>query len=306
MNVNLSSVTGPMRGLWDELVDRRLWPVAIALVVAIVAVPVLLLKPAKPAPVPPMPAGVGASPTGVAFTPAVNTEGRKSSEIRKHLKGFARKNPFTPQGLNLSSSGTSGTATPIAGSAATGASTTSGDTGAITGSGTSGSGSSGTGTGTGSTGSSPATTKTFYYHYTVDVKFGKTDNEDAKTLTEFRALPSTDNPVVIFMGVRSDGETAVFLVSANATTNGDGTCEPSDTECTFLYMKKGDSQLIEAVDSDGAITDYTLELTDINVKKTSGPEKASSSSKSARVSLRRKSNLRFSDVVLRGLKSFGY
>jgi hypothetical protein len=306
MNLKLSSVSGPARALWDDLVDRRLWPVAVVLLVAIVAVPVLLLKPAKDAPPPPVPGVTGASPTGVAFQPAVNTEGRKSSEIRKHLKGFARKNPFTPQGVNLSSAASAGTATPVAGTTSTAGSTTSGDTGAITGSGASGS--TGGDTGTGSTGSPATKTKTFYYHYTVDVTFGKTGNEDPKTLTEFRALPSTDNPVVIFMGVRSDGETVVFLVSANATTNGDGTCQPSDTECTFLYMKKGDSQLIEAVDSTGAVTDYTLELNDINVKKTSGPEKASSSksSKSATLKLRRKSRMRFRDVVVRGLNSFGY
>jgi hypothetical protein len=298
MNVDLSSVTRPMRSLWDELVERRLWPVAIALVVGIVAVPVLLLKPAH-APAPPTPVATGAAPSAAAFTPAVNTEGRKSSEIRKTLKGFNRKNPFTPQGLTVGSAGSSGTAAPIAGSDAAGLTTPSLDSGAT------GTGTNGSGTATPTDGSQGTSTKTFYYHYTVDVRFGKTGQEDAKTLTEFRALPSTDNPVVIFMGVRSDGKTAVFLVSANATTNGDGNCQPTDTECTFLYMTKGNSQLIEAVDSDGVITDYTLELRDINVKRTKGPDKASSS-KSAHVSLRRRSQLRFHDVVVRGLKAIGF
>jgi hypothetical protein len=332
MNVNLSSVVRPMRAFWDELVDRRLWPVAIALLVGIFAVPFLLSKPAKQAPAPPIPVATGASPTGVAFTPAVSTEGRKSSEIRKRLKGFTRKDPFTPQGVKLGSSGAAGTAAPIAGSATAGSATPSLASGAGSGSATSpsstGSGTSGSGTGTGTAGTSPgSSTKTFYYHYTVDVRFGKTGQEDAKTLTDFRALPGTDNPVVIFMGVRADGVTAVFLVSANATTNGDGTCQPSDTECTFLYMKKRDSQLIEAVGSDGAVTDYTLELRDINVEKTSGPKKATSSksahaklrrkaksahakhrrkAKSAHAKHRRKAQRRFRHVVVRGVKNIGF
>ncbi|MDX6675481.1 MAG: hypothetical protein QOH11_2899, partial [Solirubrobacteraceae bacterium] len=32
------------RGIWADLVDKRLWPVALALVVAAVAIPVLLHK----------------------------------------------------------------------------------------------------------------------------------------------------------------------------------------------------------------------------------------------------------------------
>ena len=36
-----------VRSVWADLVDKRLWPVAVALVVAAVAVPVLLHKPSK-------------------------------------------------------------------------------------------------------------------------------------------------------------------------------------------------------------------------------------------------------------------
>jgi hypothetical protein len=299
MNVNLSTITTPLRALWDELVERRLWPVAIVLVVALVAVPVLLLKPAKTASPPsPAPAGAGTSSPSVAFQPAVSTEGKKSSEIQKDLRSFKRKNPFTPQGLTsggAAGAAASGTATPTA-------SGTAGQTvssGSLTGGGSSSNGSS-TGSSTGSSGTGTSfptgstgaqTKKTIYWHYTVDVRFGKTGKEDLKTLNEFRALPGSDNPVLVFMGVKSDGKTAVFLVSAKATTIGDGKCAPSDTECTFLYMKKGDKQTIEAIDTTGAITDYTLELKSVDVKQTSAPAKAKSS-KSRRAALRRESRAR--------------
>jgi hypothetical protein len=294
MNVNLGNVTNTLRGVWEELVERRLWPVAVALLVAIVAVPVVLAKPAKQPPAPPAaPAATGGNSPGVAFQPAVSTQGKKSSEIRKNLRRFSRKNPFTPQGLGVGGSGT-GTASPVAASPLD--AVTAGSTGGQSfAGGSSSSGSSGTSTG--SSGSATPTsgtttqTKTFYYTYTVDVKFGKTGQEDDKTLTEFRALPSSENPVIVFMGVRNDGETAVFLVSANATTTGDGKCAPSDTECTFLYMKKDDSQTIESVDSAGAVTDYTLELRDINVKRTTAPQKASSST------VRTKSRLHLRRIV---------
>ena len=84
-NVNVNSISNPLRALWDELVERRLWPVAVVLVVALVAVPVLLAKPAKEAAPPPVPTGTGAASPGLAFQPAVTTDGTKSSQIRKRL-----------------------------------------------------------------------------------------------------------------------------------------------------------------------------------------------------------------------------
>jgi hypothetical protein len=300
LNVNLNSITTPLRSLWDDLVERRLWPVAVALVIALVAIPVLLSKPAKTASPPsPAPAATGAGSPAVAFQAAVSTEGKKSSEIRKDLRSFKRKNPFTPQGLTTGSANAGAVTTAVptaAGSTATTGSVTPSDVtsnsaaqgGSSTGS--SGSGSSGSGTGT------TGTTETFYYHYTVDVRFGKTGKEDGKTLTEFRALPSSEDPVLVFMGVKNDGKTAVFLVSAKATTIGDGKCSPSDTECTFLYMTKGDKQTIESVDTVGAVTDYTLELRSIDVKRTSGPAKATSS-KRERDAARRDSRTRLRTVT---------
>jgi hypothetical protein len=300
MNVNLGNVTTSLRNVWDELLERRLWPLALALVVAIVAIPVVLSKPSKqpPAP-PPAPAATGSASPGAAFQPAVSTEGKKSSEIRKNLRQFNHKNPFTPQGLSaVASSGSAGTAQPVVGAATAG-------TTAATGTGTAGGPSSSNsatvqGGSTGSTGTpSPGTsTKKFFYTYTVDVKFGKSGQTDAKTLTEFRPLPSSKDPVVVFMGVRPDGKTAVFLVSASATTTGDGKCSPSDTECTFLYMKKNDVQTIESVSSDGAITDYTLKLKDINVRRTTDPQKASAASD-------KQSNTRFR-LVVNSFQTFGF
>ena len=299
MNVNLSTITNPLRSLWEELVERRLWPLALALVVALVAVPVLLSKPAKQATPPAPPSAATSAPT-IAFEPAVSTDGKKSSEIRKNLRHFSRKNPFIPKAgtgggggsAGASAATTLGTVSPTgvaSGDTSGGGSTdSSGSTGSTDSSGSTGS--------TGSTGTSGGTQKTFYYHYTADVSFGKKGEEDDKTLSEFRALPTSDNPILVFMGVKSDGKTAVFLIAANASVVGDGNCKPSDTECTFLYMKKGDEQTFEAVDTDGGITDYTLELKDIDVKRTSGPEKASSS-KNERARLRRENRAHLRTVT---------
>ena len=89
-------------------------------------------------------------------------------------------------------------------------------------------------------------------------------------------------------------KTAVFLVSADASTKGDGKCKPSDTACTFLYLKKGDKETIEATNADQSITDYTLKLLDVNIKRTDSPNKVSSSK--SRAVARREARARFTRI----------
>jgi hypothetical protein len=282
LNLNFGNLTSTVRGLWEELVEKRLWPVAIALVVALVALPVVLSKSAAEAPAPPpaTPAVGGPSSPLAAFQPAVTTDGKKSDQIRKNLGHFRSKNPFSPKGSNFTSSSTTGTASVATGSASglatvNGQTTVTGGSESSTSTGTSGSPA--PAAPTGSTGSPTKSTSLKYYTYTVKVRFGKVGQADAKTLTQFRALPSSDDPIVVFMGVRDDGKTAVFLVSAAATATGDGNCQPSGDQCTFLYMKKGDKEALEAVGQDNQVIDYELELRDVSVKKTSGPTKANAS-----------------------------
>ena len=74
------------------------------------------------------------------------------------------------------------------------------------------------------------------------------------------------------MGVTTDGESAVFLVSAATGTTGEGDCEPDDT-CTFLYMKPGQTQSFEAVDANDQVVTYKLKLIDIKIEKTDAPAK---------------------------------
>jgi hypothetical protein len=282
----MTSLNAFFRSTLDDLVEKRLWPVAVALLLALLAIPILLRNPAEEQPAP-APAGatpaVGSGGSLAAFQPVVNTQGKKSSEIRKDLEGFESKDPFKPQ--NLGGGGGAAGAGSVqvqSADAATGGEggTGGGGGGSATPDTSSGSTPSGGDSGTGSSG---ATTKpqTFYYTYAADVRFGKEGNLDRKTLQQFRSLPSSQDPVLVFMGVKQDGETAIFLQSAGATSTGEGNCEPDDT-CTFLYMKKGDKQRIEAVTENNEVVTYELVLLDIDVKRTDGPEKAQSTSRRAR------------------------
>ena len=280
----MTSVNAFFRSVVDDLVEKRLWPVAAVLGIALIGIPLLLSKPAgeepAAAPATAAPAVANGGPLA-AFQPIVNTEGKKSSEIRKQLEGFDSKDPFKPQ--NLGGGGGGGGSADGSVEVQGGGDSSSGG-GSVDISDAPPLGTSGGGSGDGSTaGSGGGSTKpeVFYYTYAADVRFGKEGNLDRKTLQQFRSLPSSQNPVLVFMGVKEDGETAAFLLSSAAATTGEGNCEPDDT-CTFLYMKKGDKQRIEAVNSNDEIITYELVLLDIDVKRTDGPEQAQSSSRSKR------------------------
>ena len=279
----MNQLNGMVQSLFEDLKEKRLWPVALALVVALIAIPLLLSKPAEStpsaAPVTPATPATGSGGSLAAFQPVVNTEGAKSSQIRKSLKGFNEKDPFKVQGLNGGGGGGGSSdagSVQVADSSAGG----SGDTSATGGSG----GSSGSATpspeSTSQQESGSSGSGLQYFKFTVDVRFGKSTNPlDKKTLDQFRALPSSQNPVVVFMGVKTDGETAVFLVSSASSTTGEGKCVPDDT-CTFLYMKAGEQQSFESVDGNDQVVTYVLKMLQVNMEKTDAPEAASSSNAS--------------------------
>jgi hypothetical protein len=312
----VNQLNASVRTIFQDLVERRLWPVALVLVIALVAIPVLLSRPASDTagssttPIPPAAPATGSGGSLSAFQPAVNTEGSKSSEIRKSLKGFDSKDPFKVQGLPTGGGtadqsaatgepgGGAGTATIDPGTGTTLGSESGSGSGSSGSQGTSGSGET-TGETTGESGSAK------YYTWTATVRFGigdDADKLDKKRLERFRALPSSENPVVVFMGVTTDGKSAVFLVSAASGTTGEGDCEPDDT-CTFLYMKAGDTQSFEAVDANDQVVTYKLRLLDTNVEETEAP---ASSSSSRRASTRAKRRARRAERIERDRRDEGF
>src|SRR3954468_18118157 len=106
--------------LWHDLRERRLWPVAVGLLAAIVAVPAILFKPVDDA-TPPSTAVT--KPSGVATLPVVSVD---SGPIRgSKLEAFSasEKNPFKPMkdlatapGANGGASGSGASGSPSGGS----------------------------------------------------------------------------------------------------------------------------------------------------------------------------------------------
>src|SRR5215210_6611943 len=77
--------------LWHDLREKRLWPVAVGLLAAIVAVPAILFKPASDAA--PDTAVAPRTPSGQTL-PVVAVESGPTKGSK--LEAFSAKNPFKP------------------------------------------------------------------------------------------------------------------------------------------------------------------------------------------------------------------
>jgi hypothetical protein len=107
------------------------------------------------------------------------------------------------------------------------------------------------------------------YSYTADVQFGQVDDlRRYATVQRLGLIPSRKLPLIMYLGVSTDHETAVFMVDSRLSQGGEGTCVPKDTLCTFLELKPTPSQdEHHFMDADG--NEYLLRLRALNRTTTS-------------------------------------
>jgi hypothetical protein len=252
--------------LWSDLRAKRMWPVALLLLLALIAVPVLLSKSSEEPAVVPVATPTKAEQSAEVKGLAALTVADDTSDKGSTLDVFDPSNPFKPPTAILKNSADA------TGTTTEGASVAS-STGSTAGSGTgSGSGSGGgTSTGGGSTPSDGQTT-TVEYRYVADVTFTGANGKKRKIkgLERLEILPNESNPLLIFLGAGKNGGNAVFLVDSTLTAEGEGKCKPSKAECGFLYLGPGSEE--EFVDEAGG--SYTLRVDAIRKEKVT-PKKAS-------------------------------
>jgi hypothetical protein len=249
--------------LWHDLRAKRLWPVAVLLVVALVAVPTVLKKGSK-TPAPASASTGAADNTDKAVVVADSQDPSDSST----LGVFNKKDPFKPDKAVLAAAHPKTTAPDKSSSSTSSSSSDSGSAGSAPSSGggdTSGGGSTG-----GSTPTQPSQPAKPQgpFAYTVDVKFGKRgEPRTHHNVQKLDILPNQNNPLLVFMGVNSTGDTAVFLTDTSLKAAGEGTCKPNDGTCSFLYLKLDkdkNTEDLSQVATDGSGTEYTLTLVAIH------------------------------------------
>jgi hypothetical protein len=237
--------------LWQDLREKRLWPVAVGLLAATAAVPLVLFKPTSSPPAAPPPSAATPGPRlPVVSVDNGPTEGSK-------LTQFNPKNPFFA--LSDSSSSGSGSTSTSTSPAAASSSPSSSSSGSALSKLTHLAGGSSSG------GGAPAhttvtTTTPHWFRYTVDVKFGKPGHlKTVKGVQSLTMFPNAKTPVVVFMGVPTDGTKALFFIDdPSYSAHGKGSCNVSGDACRFVTLTlKNDSETFQSADGQ---TQYKLRL----------------------------------------------
>ena len=289
-----------LRDILSDLVERRLWPVALALVVALVAVPIVLGR--GGASVPPATPATGATADADTGSTAGTAEKAEvtldTTEPAEHETADTVRSPFkaptikitkttsadtTPaEPASTSSASTSGGATAVtpvatgAGSTSSGATTTTTDT----------TSSSGSDTTTTPTTSKPKTTTGVAEDakdtYHVSVRFGLDGGELTTTrdVARLSPLPSATDPFFVYLGVLETTATkkekrAVFVVTSDAAPNGEGACHPTKNDCESVELTVGQTVYFDYTDATGKVSQYELQLAGIHKTEIKSEAKAS-------------------------------
>jgi hypothetical protein len=124
--------------------------------------------------------------------------------------------------------------------------------------------------------------KTTLYTYTADLTFGRSGRTkkyyDTKRL---EMLPDDANPLLVFLGVTASRASAVFLVDVGTLPEqaGEGTCKPSRSTCSFLYLRADqDHNQHSFIDTEG--NEYSLHLLSIDAEKV-GAKRAKAGARAA-------------------------
>jgi hypothetical protein len=267
--------------LWHDLREKRLAPVAVVLVLGLVAVPVLLAKPAEdPGPAPVVAAPKKSDREALAALTKVKL-GEDATGKGSTLGVFDPDNPFSPPKGTIKKDGVTspadsgpGDVSGTPGSTSPGGDVT--DGGALGGGGITSPGVTTPGTGGG------GQTTTTVYKYVVDLTFkanGRTRH--IKGMEKLDMLPSDSSPLLIFMGVTAKGADAVFLVDSTLEAAGEGRCKPSPSECAFAYIGAGSEYVFSEEDGDT----YTIRIDQIRKVKVGASANSSAKGAKARASV---------------------
>jgi hypothetical protein len=234
------------RTIVRDLIKKRLWPVAIALVVALVAVPVFLGSSGSAVPSAPPATVAPAAPEAVAgpdqaisvTTPAVLGTSRPGPVDDPFFDPKARGVGATSTSSSTSTSTSTSTPTSAPTSAPTSTSTSKPDTPAVAPSAPS------------TSVDPPAATPSGAHVYRTRVRWGADDTAKVRGISRLEPLGGKVNPALLYLGTTEDHSRAVFLLGPNALADGDAAC--GEKTCRVIGLKAGQSVDVGVVGIDGA------------------------------------------------------
>jgi hypothetical protein len=259
--------------IWRDLRAKRLWPVALGLLVAIVAVPIVLSTSSSGPAV-----GSASSPGSLLPTSGLPAVSVSSGPGGSALNGSAH-NPFAPQ------SGAGGTSTTAAStttspslspgsSSPAGSSSSQSTGGASTGQSTA-PGSSGTTTTPSGpplppkipTGkpkpTSPYLTPTQSYVVSLAITNSHGGVNTINSLERLSPLPSARQPLLVELGVLKGGKRVLFAVQQGTFGSGPGTCVPGPIDCQILSLGQDQTETIGVRTWNGRVREAMFAVTGI-------------------------------------------
>lgn len=257
-------VPGFVADVYYDLKDRHLLPVAVILLVALVAVPIAISDSSDSEEPAPAEAGASQSAAGTAGAlVAKATPGLRAYQRR--LDGRGSTDPFRVVGGGDSETASGGESE----SPSTGSGESSGSTEPSASSPYIPPESGG--------GGAPTKSRLVHYSYAIDVRITGGTGDEKKTtvrknLPTLTMLPSRETPAIVYMGSTKDGKKAVMTVSSDVkSVFGDARCVLGSETCQMLAMETG---LPETFVYGGAEKTYTIELLKIELVESDKLNKA--------------------------------
>jgi hypothetical protein len=271
-----------LKGIVTELRERRLWPVAVALLIGLVAVPVLLTSsPSTPA----APGQAGGASGSTGSTVSVKLADGSS---QGGLSGRSR-NPFAQQGGSVRAALSGTGLTSVIGRALAGAGSANATLGAgasnggsssirssasasVSAGGSSTGGSSTVASGGGSSISAPVAgrpvgspapvatkkpapsglTATQSYAVAIQISNASGGLNLIDPVERLSPIPSTSQPLLVELGVKQGGKSVLFAVQPGTVVTGSGSCTPGPIDCEILSLSPDQSENISTQSAGGA------------------------------------------------------
>jgi hypothetical protein len=273
LDLNSDKALEALRKFVSDLRGNRLWPLAIVLLVAIVAVPIALSKSSAGTPVASVPPA-----TPPASSTAIRALNVQTQPGHSRLHGHGR-DPF-PGSSGQATTSTTGATTP------TGSSTTAGSGSTATGSVSGGtSGSTGSQTGSAppptSTNVTPPSitpnkkpkpapsglTSTQSYDVALSITNSSGGLDSIDPLERLTVLPSVRQPLMVELGVLKGGKQVLFAVLPGTVVAGPGTCTPGPIDCEILSLGQDQTEELGIPSPDGPVGVALFAVTGISAQQ---------------------------------------
>jgi hypothetical protein len=278
-----------MSALRRDLLERRLWLLVAVLLVAIVGVPLLLLKsgPSVAADAGHAASGASRAAESVATDAEMKAGSALSEVLVRRRDPLAAAAPATTQShapstthSPLKNGGSPSSGTGSSSSSSGSGSSSSGSSGSSS-PGSSGSGSSGSGSAPPPDPASVAPTTTVapsnttasepvaarprsWTIYALDVRFGSDPTAPIRhDLPRLTLLPSPQRPDVMFVGVLDGGRQAAFSIAPGVPHHGAGPCRPRKRFCSVILLAPGQTEVLTITGVNGTPQQARLHVTRI-------------------------------------------